>query len=234
MKLVGERRALAAIVLAFWFLNFALNALIGPSPTAAMMWALAGVYGVAFFGVVAGYFWARWYAVGVSLFGVILGAIGLWMVGVDETTLILGGSHLLVTIMLWGSAMSDAYDGRLEWREKLHMDENAVHRLGRSVIRAGMSLPFVLVYGLAPRQSAFALVAAVAATLGFAALVRLRSWSILALGGAGALAVTLGGIDMFASDNDAIEPLLGGSLLLFATVPFLRPLLRARRTARPV
>ena len=33
--------------------------------------ALAAVYGLAFFALVAGYFWARWYAVGVGLFGVI-------------------------------------------------------------------------------------------------------------------------------------------------------------------
>jgi hypothetical protein len=229
MKLVGERRALAAIVLAFWFLNFLLNAAMGPSPNAPMMYALAGVYALAFFSVVAGYFWARWYAVGVSLFGLILGAIGLWQIGVDEQVIILGGSHLLVTVMLWGTAMSDVYDGKTEWREKFHMDENAVHRLGRSVIRAGMSLPFVLVYGLAPRQPGAAMVAAVLAMVGFTALIRMRAWSVLALGAAGAIMLSLGGVDLASSDADAIHPLLGGSLLLFATVPFVRPLLRARR-----
>src|SRR4029077_9557137 len=130
MKLVGERRALAALVLAFWFINFLLQALIGPDASAKLMYAFAGVYGLAFVGVVACYFWARWYAIGVSLFGVILGVVGLWQVGPDEGVIILGGSHLIVTLMLLGGAMSQAYDGRAEWREKLHMDDNAVQRLG--------------------------------------------------------------------------------------------------------
>ena len=34
------------------------------------------------------------------------------------------------------------------------MDENAVQRLGSSVIRAGVSLPFVLLYALAPKPDA--------------------------------------------------------------------------------
>jgi hypothetical protein len=228
MKMVGERRALAAIVLAFWFINFLLNAIIGPTPTAPMMYALAGVYGTAFFGVVAGYFWARWYAVGVSLFGVILGAIGLWQMGLDEQVIILGGSHLLVTLTMWGGAMGEAYEGRSEWRERFHMDDNAVHRLGRSVIRAGLSLPFVLVYGLAPRPNGLALVAMALATMGFAALVRMRAWSVLALGAAGALSVTLGTIDFASGDPDAFHPLVGGGLLLLAIVPFVRALVPRR------
>ncbi|HWU90913.1 MAG TPA: hypothetical protein VN253_26790, partial [Kofleriaceae bacterium] len=82
MKLVGERRALAAAVMVFYFLLYSLFAVLGviPELTKALA-ALAGVYGLAFFALVAGYFWARWYAVGVGLYGVITAAVGMWQLG---------------------------------------------------------------------------------------------------------------------------------------------------------
>ena len=78
MKLVGERRALAAAIMAFYFLLYVLLAYAGdPAMTKALV-AIAGVYGLAFFSLVAGYFWARWYAVGVGLYGVVIATVGLW------------------------------------------------------------------------------------------------------------------------------------------------------------
>ena len=97
-------------------------------------------------------------------------------------------SHLTATVMLWGASMSELYDGQTAWREKFHMDDSAVQRLGRSVIRAGVSLPMVLIYGLAPKQPA-AFVASIGvillAAFGLRAIVRLRTWGVLALGAAG-------------------------------------------------
>ena len=55
------------------------------------------------------------------------------------------------TLFLWGHGMSVPYDGQSAWREKFHMDESAVQRLGRAVIRAGVSLPFILLYAFVPR-----------------------------------------------------------------------------------
>ena len=69
MKLVGERRALASIVFAFYFLMYLLNAILGPPEVARLFFGIAGVYFLAFFSLVAGYFWARWYSVGVGLYG---------------------------------------------------------------------------------------------------------------------------------------------------------------------
>jgi hypothetical protein len=231
MKLVGERRALAALMLAFWFINFLMNALMGGGPMVRIMYALAGVYGLAFFGVVAGYFWARWYAIGVSLFGVILGVVGLWQAGPDEGVLIFGGTHLLVTLGLVGTAMSQLFDGQAAWRERFHMDDNAVQRLGRSVIRAGASLPLVLAYGLMPRQGGAALAMVALATLGFAALVRLRTWGVLALGAAGALALTAAPdiAFQFHGDTFTVPSFLTGALLLTAAAPFAAPMLRVLR-----
>src|ERR1041384_5516766 len=78
MKLVGERRALAAAIMAFYFLLYVMLAWMGdPAMTKALV-AIAGVYGLAFFSLVAGYFWARWNAVGVGLYGVVIATVGLW------------------------------------------------------------------------------------------------------------------------------------------------------------
>jgi hypothetical protein len=234
MKLVGERRALAAVIFAFWFLLYLLNALSGMvPPLVPALLALAGVYGLAFFALVAGYFWARWYAVGVGLFGVITAAVGLWQIGMDETILFIGGTHLAATLMLWGSTMSEGYDGQTAWREKFHMDENAVQRLGKSVIRAGVSLPFVLLYALAPKPDAgsVALVALIA--LGLGGLLRLRTWGVLALGAAGVLLVTGSGLGLLVHHAFALRPALAGGLLIGAVAPFARPILRLL-LARPV
>jgi len=229
MKLVGERRAIAAIVFAFFFIMFALNALMNNGgPYERVLWGLAGVYGLAFFSLVAGYFWARWYSLGVGLFGVIIGVIGYWK-GRNDPNVELGqillqfGLHTVATLVLWGDAMSSVYDGKTAWREKLHMDDNAVQRLGRSVIRAGVSLPIVLAYAFAPKEPAAALVAAGLAAVGLHALVRLRTWGVLALAGSGAVMMTLG------LEHVEIEPMLAGGLLIAAAAPFARPMLRLIR-----
>ena len=233
MKFIGERRALAAVILAFYFLFYGVLAFaqLAPEFTKAFA-AIAGVYGLAFFSLVAGYFWARWYAVGVGLYGVITSAVGVWQIGAEPILLFVGGTHLVATLLLWGGAMSQPYDGQTAWREKFHMDENAVQRLGRSVIRAGVSLPFVLLYALAPKpESASLLLSMLALTLtgiGFRGLVKMKTWGLLALGAAGALMVTLAGADMAAGAGPIalLRPALAGAMLLSATTPFVAPMMR--------
>jgi len=229
MKLVGERRALSAIIFAFYFLIFLLVGLNPELPPGfdKAFFGLASVYGLAFFSLVAGYFWARWYSVGLGLFGLILAAVGTWQAGeVVFQFAFLGLTHLAAIAMLWGQTMSETYDGQTAWREKLHMDENAVQRLGRSVIRAGVSLPFVLLYALVPRANTthfiFSIGALVMATLGMRALVRLKTWGVLAMGVAGAMMLVMAGSDI-VTHHHALGPALGGSLLIFAAVPWLRP-----------
>jgi len=121
MKLVGERRAIAAIVFAFFFILFVLNGLqMGGAPEGRLFFALAGCYGLAFFSLVAGYFWARWYAVGIGLFGVIVAAVSLWQAKSDpdlwdlvwRTLVFFGSVHLVATVMLWGDSVASAYDGQ--------------------------------------------------------------------------------------------------------------------------
>jgi hypothetical protein len=61
---------------------------------------------------------------------------------------------------------------------------------------------------------------------GLRAMVRMRTWGVLALGAAGAMLVALSAADFAAAHLGALRPLLGGSLLMLAAVPFARPMLR--------
>jgi len=233
MKLVGERRALAAAIMAFYFLFYGVIAYSGLVPDLGKAFAaLSGVYALAFFALVAGYFWARWYAVGVGLYGVITSAVGMWQIGAEPVLVFMGGTHLAATIFLWGQTMSGPYDGQAAWREKFHMDEHAVQRLGRSVIRAGVSLPFILLYAFAPKPDpasmmlslgAFVLVAA-----GLRGLVQLKTWGVLALGAAGALMVTVVGADVASHGVTlaALRPAIAASMLVAAAGPFFAPITR--------
>ena len=128
--------------------------------------------------------------------------------------------------------MSAPYDGQTAWRERFHMDEHAVQRLGRSVIRAGVSLPMVLIYGLAPKPPAMMALSVGALLLvgvGMVALIRMRTWGVLALGAAGGLMLSLFGLQAVTSNALALQPALAGALLLFAAWPWARPLAGALR-----
>jgi hypothetical protein len=190
------------------------------------------VYGLAFFALVAGYFWARWYAIGVGIFGFIVAVVSLWQVEPELRPLVwkqlafFGGTHIGASLMLWGDAMSLGYDGQTAWREKFHMDDNAVQRLGRAVIRAGVSLPFVLLYAFTPRpESMLAAIVAVCLTgLGVRALVQLKTWGVLALGAAGVLLTAIAGTNLVQGDAflHVGLPGMAGLALLAAVAPFAK------------
>ena len=224
MKFVGERRAVAAIVYVFWALFYLVLAVSMMQPALSpAFYAVGAVYMLAFFALVAGYFWARWYAIGVGLYGVLVGAIGLWQMGPEPLIVFIGGTHLLGVIALWGEGMTSPFDGKTEWRAKLHMDENAVRRLGNSVIKAGASLPVVLLYALAPKQPSSAIVviaAVVCSAFGLRGLIKAKTWGVIALGLAGAIMATVGATHM------ALVPAISGALLLSAAAPFALPMLR--------
>lgn len=227
MKFAGERRALAAIVFIFYAIAYLGLALWQAQPALSpSLYALGGVYGLAFFALVAGYFWARWYAIGVGIYGVIVGALGMWQVGAEPIIVFIGATHVIAVVMLWGQSMSVGFDGKTQWREKFHMDENAVQRLGRSVIRAGVSLPIVLLYALAPKQpaeAALGVAALVCAGLGMRAIVKMKTWGVLALAASGVMMVSMG------VAHTQMFPMLSGALLLSAAAPFALPMLRFAR-----
>ena len=233
MKLVGERRALSAAVLAFFFLNFLLAGFSPdiPEELHKAMFALAGSYGLAFFSLVAGYFWARWYSVGIGLFGVIVAVVMTWQLkALVPEMMFFGGMHLFVAIGLWGQAMAEPFDGQQGWRQRFHMDDSAVQRLGRSVIRAGVMLPFILVYAFGPRPDAFSLGTLALAVFGFRGLVQLKTWGIVAMGLAGAM-LLVGPTHTMVIDHYTVSlPAWPIALLLFASVaPFAKPMARFAR-----
>jgi hypothetical protein len=230
-RFIGERRVVACLVLALYALIYsALSWFLG-EPMGNALAALAGCYGLAFFALVAGYFWARWFAVGTLLFGLIQGAVALWQMGPDTIVLFIGGTHLAGMLALWGGSMAVPYDGQAAWRAKFHMDDNAVQRLGRSIIRAGVSLPMVLLYALVPKpgtgavETIAALAAVVLAAGGLAGLVRARAWSVLALGGAAVIELASAG-DLAIHDQLPLTPLLAGLFLIGSIAPYVTSVTR--------
>lgn len=241
MALNGERKALAAAILAMYMLLYLVQALMPPDEAfQRLLAAMAAMYGLAFFGLVAGYFWARWFAIGVGIYGLIGGVMLLWQIGIDYIFLFYGGTHGLVSLILWGDKMSTDFDGRSDWRERYHMDENATRRLGKAVIRVGVTLPMLLAYGLAPRPAAIETLVVMAAVglagLGIVGLFRLRTWGILAMA-AGALAVlgSVGATGAMATlgQGSALDMSTTGVaaalVLLAATLPFAGPVVRYLR-----
>ncbi|RMH36705.1 MAG: hypothetical protein D6689_21945 [Deltaproteobacteria bacterium] len=234
-KLVGERRALAAAVLGFYMSIYFLVSLSAPGGWGAAFGGLAGVYAVAFVGLVAGYFWARWFAIGVGISGLVSGALSIWQIGPEPLLVFYGATHAVAALALWGGRMAEAFDGRSDWRDRFHMDENATHRLGKSVIRVGVSLPYIVLYALAPRDGAGTAIAALAlAAAGAYGLARLRTWGVFALAGAavtaaasaaGALPATASGVGL----DVAGLGLAAGILLAAAAAPFAGPMVRYLR-----
>jgi hypothetical protein len=103
------------------------------------------------------------------------------------------------------------------------------------VIRVGVSLPYIVLYALAPRESAMggALLALGLAGVGAWALMRMRTWGILAIAGAAvATAVSLADTAQFAPMGggvglDLVALGLGATVLLAAAAaPFLAPAAR--------
>lgn len=233
MRFVGERKACAAAVLAFFATLFLLNGLLGPPAFAPMLLALATSYLIGFFGLVSGWFWARWFSMGLGFSGLILAALLGWQIGLDTIVWIYGGSHLAVVLSLLGQGPAASFDGRKDWREKYKMDDNAANRLGKSVINAGASLPYLILAGLAPKQgmaAALGFLALAAGVLGLRALVKLRTWGVLALAASAALVVGARGAgwSMMAQGADWTT-IAAAAFLCAAVAPFVGPIARRLR-----
>jgi hypothetical protein len=240
-RLTGERRAFAAALLAFYAFIYLLVALAPPPGWAACFAAMALVYGAGFFGLVAGYFWARWYAIGLGMSGLITAVFSVIQIGMEPVLLFYGATHGGVSLFLWGGGMSSAFDGRKEWRERFHLDENATHKLGKSVIRLGISLPYIVLYALAPKDGAgeavFAALAGGLVLTGVIAMFRMRTWGVAALaGGVLAMAASLVAqpFDLAPFGNGyALNLTAAGAagllLVAAALAPFVKPIARYLR-----
>jgi hypothetical protein len=238
MGFVGERKACAAAVMAFFATIFLLNALAGPPDFLPMFLALGLTYLAGFVGIVAGYFWARWFTMGVAFSGLVIGVLLWTQIGLDTIVIVFGGSHGLAALALAGRGPREAFDGRADWRTRWRLDDNAANRLGKAIMRTGASLPYLIMAGLAPRQGALVgtllLVGAlVLGAGGLRALVKMKTWGVLALAGAAVL-VAGGGTVGMATAPSAFELwpvaiVLAGALLAAAVAPFAAPLWRAVR-----
>lgn len=181
-QLTGERRALSLLFLGFYTTLFFIVGLSMGGEWARCFYAMAGVYGLAFFSLASGWFWARWYTMGIGLSGIMMAAIGLVTTGWNPGLAIWGGMHVAIYLPLLGEGMAERYEGKEEWREKYNMDEYGVERLKRAVKSAATSLPMLVFYTLAPKQDSLALAGILAlAGLGFIGLVRMRFWGVAAL-----------------------------------------------------
>jgi hypothetical protein len=238
MRLVGERKALGAIVFALIAGLFMLNALLMPPDFGPMFWALVAVYGTAYFGLVAGWFWARWFASGVAISGLVIAVMMGIQVGLEPVVFIWGGGHALVYLCLLGEGPRSVFEGRMEWRQRYRMDDLAVQRLGKAVQRAGASLPYLIMAALGPRQNGMDTIALTLGVLGLVGLVRMRTWGVFALAGAmlaslwsAGLASTVGGLSGLGG-LDVTSGLLAAVVLAMAIGPLVVPMLRHLRARR--
>jgi hypothetical protein len=243
------RRALAALALGTLGCGLAMLATNMPAAWAPAFWALTACYGAAFLSVAAGWFWGRWFAVGLGNSGVLVAVSALVQVGWAPVIAVIGAIHGLAVLMLSGPRMAARFEGQPAWRERHGMDEYGAARLGSTVTRASAALPSTILWALGPKldgQGTFAIatMAAGALTLaGLIAVVRARTFGLVALAGAIVALFVAGGAAYptfsfsaatpFAYDLVAAGPALPVLLLLAALAPFAGPVLRFLRPSRP-
>ena len=158
-----------------------------------------------------------------------------FQIGMDPTVWIWGIPHALVMLGLMGRHAAAAFDGRIDWRERFRLDENAAHRLGKSVTRAGASLPYLVMAALAPREGGEMLIAGLLGVAAVTALVKLRGWAPLALVAAGVSLLVVGGGTIVGASAVGVGSLpyaassLAGLLLIGAALPLAGPVWRFLR-----
>jgi hypothetical protein len=151
-----------------------------------------------------------------------------------------------------GKRMAARYDMQEAWRTRYKMDEFGVARLQKTVTRTAASLPGLIIWALGPKEEALVAAGALTATLlaaaGLRGLIRVRSWGVVALAGAGVLAAGVAGAGaLFArtcpgmvrgstvsvlSGLDCVAAPLAVALLAAAVLPFAGGIARfLRRSA---
>jgi hypothetical protein len=247
----GTRRALAGLSLSLFVALYLLVSMQVPAGWGPAFLALAACYLVAFLAVVAEWFWGRWFAAGLGWSGIMVAAASLAMIGWSPPLAIYGGLHAVVVVALMGQKMVNRYDQQEGWRQRFGMDEFGVARLRKTVTRASMSLPSLILYALGPKEgggeSLLVGMAGIATLLavgaGLRGLVRMRSWGWMTIGGAAAALWILNAVSTPALDFAGVSALgqlaavplmtpaagLAAAALTFAVLPFLRPALRFLR-----
>jgi hypothetical protein len=189
--MVGVRRALALLILGFYVTQFAMTAWLGPEELFACYLGLSLTYGLAFIALGAEWFWARWFAIGVGNFGSLL-LLVLLKVGMEPIIAFFGFTHLAVAVLLLGEGMAARYEHSEATAERWNFHEESLVLMRRAVKSAGSTIPFLILYALAPRPEALQLTALALGASGLWGLLRGRTWGVLALGGAGVIALVHG------------------------------------------
>jgi hypothetical protein len=238
--MVGIRRSLALLILGFYVTQFAMTAWLGPEELFACYLGLALTYGLAFVALGAEWFWARWFAIGVGNFGSLL-LLVLLKVGMEPIIAFFGFTHLAVAVLLLGEGMAARYEHSEATAERWNFHEESLILMRRAVKSAGSTIPFLILYALAPRPEALQLTALALGAWGLWGLLRGRTWGVLALGAAGLVAL-VDGLGLFGAPPvgylllsphgvvvcGAVAGLLAAGLLVIPAI-FGAPMLRALR-----
>jgi hypothetical protein len=248
---VGERKALALMCLGFYATLFFLIGLSARTELPEWVPVFVGmmlVYLTGFFAVAAEWFWGRWFATGIGYWGVTMTGMALVAArGLPPAMVVFGTMHALITVCLAGEKMAVAFDAKPGWRERWKLDEQGVVRVRRSVTRAASSLPALIMFALAPRESAGLGVTLFAiAALGLGGVLARRTWGVLALGAGGLLGIgaalglccqqslgaeamgLFGGLAPIVA-TPALLVGFAGAALLAAALPFAAPMARFLR-----
>jgi len=189
--MVGLRRAIVLLILGFYVTQFGMTAALGPDELFPAYLGLALCYGLAFVGLAAEWFWARWFAMGVGNFGSIF-LLLTFKIGFEPIIVFFGATHLVIALLLMGDGMAAVYEHSEKTQEKWNFQEESIALMRRAVKSAGSTIPFLILYALAPRGELLHLAVLVLAVGGLYGLFRAKTWSLFALGGAGALALADG------------------------------------------
>jgi hypothetical protein len=235
--MVGVRRAIALLFLGFYVTQFTMTAWLGPDELFACYVGLAACYGLAFVGIAAEWFWARWFAIGVGHFGSLL-LLVLLKTGMEPIIAFVGGTHLLISLMLMGEGMAAKYEHSEHTAERYNFQEESMALMRRAIKSAGSTLPFLILYGFAPRGELMGMFALGAGAVGLVGLLRGRTWGLIALGGAGAIALMDGmgflgdpTIGYLMLDIDA-RPMIHGPVGILAGALVFIPALYSRHMLR--
>lgn len=214
--MVGIRRAIALLLLGFYVTQFAMTAGLGPDETFAFSLGLALCYGLAFVGLAAEWFWARWFAIGVGNFGSFALLI-LLQTGPEPLITFFGVTHVIIWVMLLGEGMAAKYEHSEHTAERWNFQEESLILMRRAVKSAGTTLPFLILYTLAPRPEALQLATLALGVAGLWGLLRGRTWGALALGGAGVVGLC-DGLGLLGIPVVSVMPLTPtGSMLVSGT-----------------
>jgi hypothetical protein len=255
------RRAVAALSLSFFVTLYLILSFNAPPGWGPAFLALSGCYLVAFIGLAAEWFWGRWFATGLGWSGLMVAVLSLFMLGWAPALAIYGSLHGLIVLLLLGKKAAGLYDMQDGWRERFRMDEHGVARLRKTVTRTAASLPSVILWALGPKDpgqgaghALFALGLAVLALGGLTAVLRLRTWGLVALGSAAVALMVHSGLHARLSEFQGAMPFfagvstawglgglpglvallalssaVAGAALLVATAPFFAPIARFLR-----